>query len=41
MLRHSFLLRDQPHNMVEYRIEFIQGLGRGIERVVEAEKGRE
>ena len=24
-----------------YRIEFIQGMGRGVERVVEAEKGRE
>ena len=24
-----------------YRIEFIQGMGRGVKRVVEAEKGRE
>jgi hypothetical protein len=29
------------HTMVEYRIEFIQGMGRGVKRVVEAEKGRE
>ena len=26
---------------VKYRIEFIQGMGRGVKRVVEAEKGRE
>jgi hypothetical protein len=25
----------------KYRIEFIQGMGRGAKRVVEAEKGRE
>jgi hypothetical protein len=24
-----------------YRIEFIQGMGRGVKRVAEAEKGRE
>jgi hypothetical protein len=24
-----------------YRIEFIQGMGRGVKRVVKAEKGRE
>ena len=24
-----------------HRIEFIQGMGRGVKRVVEAEKGRE
>ena len=24
-----------------YRIEFIQGMGKGVKRVVEAEKGRE
>ena len=39
MLRHPFPLRDQPH-----RIEFIQGMGRGVERVVETEgdgKGKE
>jgi hypothetical protein len=24
-----------------YRIEFIQGMGRGVKRVIEAEKGRE
>ena len=27
--------------MVQYRIEFIRGMGRGVKRVVEAEKGRE
>jgi hypothetical protein len=26
--------------MVQYRIEFIQGIGRGVERVVGTEKGR-
>jgi hypothetical protein len=26
---------------VQYRIEFIQGMGRGVRRVVEAENGRE
>jgi hypothetical protein len=26
---------------VEYRIEFIQGMGWGVKRVVEAEKGRQ
>ena len=40
MPRHPFPLRDLPQ-MVEYRIEFIQGMGRGVKRVVEAEKGRE
>jgi hypothetical protein len=25
----------------QYRIEFIQGMGRGVKRVAEAEKGRE
>ena len=35
MPRHPFPLRDQPH-----RTEFIQGIGRGVKRVVEAEKGR-
>lgn len=33
MLRHPFPVRDQ------YRIEFIQDMGRGVERVVETEKG--
>jgi hypothetical protein len=27
--------------MVQYKIKFIQGMGRGVKRVVEAEKGRE
>jgi hypothetical protein len=40
MPRDPFPLRDPPQ-MVEYRIEFIQGMGRGVKRVVEAEKGRE
>ena len=40
MLRHPFPLRDKPHD-VFYRKEFIQGVGRGVRRVVEAEKGRE
>ena len=31
--------RDQTH--VQYRIEFIQDMGRGVKRVVEAEKDRE
>jgi hypothetical protein len=26
--------------IVEYRIEFIQGMGKRVKRVVEAEKGR-
>jgi hypothetical protein len=26
---------------VQYRIGFIQGMGRGVKRVAEAEKGRE
>jgi hypothetical protein len=29
------------NTMVQYRIEFIQGMGQGVKRVVEAEKGRE
>ena len=37
---HPFPLRDKPHD-VFYRKEFIQGVGRGVRRVVEAEKGRE
>ena len=37
MSRHLFPLRDQSHNC----IEFIQGMGRGVKRVVEAERGRE
>jgi hypothetical protein len=28
-------------HIVQYRIEFIQGMGRRAKRVVEAEKGRE
>jgi hypothetical protein len=32
--------RGTGHTRV-YRIEFIQGTGRGVKRVVEAEKGRE
>jgi len=40
MLRHPFP-RETSHMTVEYRIEFIQGMGRGVEGVVEAEKGRE
>jgi hypothetical protein len=27
--------------MVYYRIEFIQGMGRGVKRILKAEKGRE
>jgi hypothetical protein len=37
MSRHLFPLRDQSHNC----IEFIQGMGRGVKRVVEAERGRQ
>jgi hypothetical protein len=40
MPRHPFPLRDHTHDGI-YRIEFIQGMGRGVKRVVEAEKGRE
>ena len=40
MPRHPFSPRDQPHK-IQYRIEFIQGMGRGAKRVIEAEKGRE
>ena len=29
------------HKLVQYRIQFIQGMGRGVKRVVEAEKDRE
>jgi hypothetical protein len=39
MPRHPFPLRVS-HTMVYYRLEFIQGTGRGVKRVVEAEKGR-
>ena len=38
MPKHPFSLRDHT---VWYRIEFIQGTGRGVQRVVEAERGRE
>jgi hypothetical protein len=38
MLRHPFSLRDQPHKAVLYRMEFIQGMRRGGERVVETQK---
>ena len=31
---------ERPTTLVWYRIEFIQGMGRGIKRVVEAEKDR-
>ena len=37
MLRHPFPLKNQSQD----RIEFIQGMGRGVRRVVEVEKGRE
>ena len=37
MPRHPFPLRTS-HMMVQYRIEFIKGMGRGVKRVVEAEK---
>ena len=36
MLRHPFPLRDQPQ---DYRIEYIQGMGRGVKR--EGSRGRE
>jgi hypothetical protein len=39
MLWQPFHLRDQPHGYSTE--EFIQGMGRGVKRVVEAEKGRE
>jgi hypothetical protein len=29
------------HTVEEYRIEFIQDMGRGVKKAVEAEKGRE
>jgi hypothetical protein len=29
------------HMMVSYRIEFIQGMGRGVKRIVELERERE
>ena len=32
---------ERPDTILKYRIEFIQGMGRGVKRVVEAEKGRE
>jgi hypothetical protein len=42
MSRHPFTLRDKSQDcIVLNRIEFIQGMGRGVKRVVEAEKGRE
>ena len=31
----------EVRGMVQYRIEFIQGVGWGVKRVVEAEQGRE
>jgi len=40
MLRPPFPLRDQPHDGIVGRIEFIQGMGRGVEGI-EKEKGRE
>ena len=40
MPRHPFPLRGHTHDGI-YRIEFIQGMGRGVKRVIEAEKGRE
>jgi hypothetical protein len=40
MLRHPF--PPHPHQgLVQYRIEFIQGIEKGFEKVVETEKGRE
>jgi hypothetical protein len=39
MPRHSFPLRD--HTTVEYRIEFIQGMRKGVKREVKTEKDRE
>ena len=39
-MRHPFPLRDQPEKEW-YRIEFIQSMGRGVERVVETERKRE
>jgi hypothetical protein len=36
MLRHPCPLRDQPQ---DYRIEYIQGMGRGVKR--EGSRGRE
>jgi hypothetical protein len=35
MLRHPFPLRDQPHDSIVERIEFIQGMGRGVKKEVE------
>ena len=32
---------EGPDTPVAYRIEFIQGMGRGVKRVAEAGKGRE
>jgi hypothetical protein len=37
MQRHPFPRRDQPQGL--YSIEFMQGMGRGVKRVVETEKG--
>jgi hypothetical protein len=34
-------LRRPMLRTVHYRIEFTQGMGRGVERVVEAERGGE
>jgi hypothetical protein len=36
MPRDPFSLREQPHD----RLYSIQGMGRGVRRVVEAEKGK-
>lgn len=33
--------QDTQHTMIQYRIEFIQAIGREVEKVVETEKGRE
>ena len=45
MLHHAFLLLlfyfTLLYFIFQYRIEFIQGMERGVKRVVEAEKGRE
>jgi hypothetical protein len=32
---------ERPDTILKYRIDFIQGMWRGVKRVVEAEKGRE
>ena len=42
MLRHPLPLRHQSQDsIVQNKIEFIKGIGRGVKRIVEAEKSRE